>query len=138
MPFKRCNNRLIKALLLRKTGDGSLSCVSTEIYRQGTVLCLVNKLLKTNGTVFDVAGVGADFISEMQDGNNILGAAILAAGHFATTAVINMVLSATFIWLGIPVLALSLHIYISAERSVLRFFFSILNFILHLEIIIQI
>ena len=83
------------AVRYEDTVDGGLK-------RQGTVLCLVNKLLKTNGTVFDVAGIGADFISEMQDGNNILGAAILAAGHFATTAVINMVLSATFIWLGIP------------------------------------
>ena len=57
---------------------------SRRTKRQGTVLCLVNKLLKTNGTVFYVAGIGADFISEMQDGNNILGAAILIAGHFAT------------------------------------------------------
>jgi len=62
----------------------------------------IDDLLKIKGAAFNAMGIGIDFIGELKDGNGVLGAAILAAGHFATTAVINMVLSATFIWLGIP------------------------------------
>ena len=54
----------------------------------------IDDALKLNGAAFTVAGVGIDFVGELQDGNGVLGAAILAAGHFATYMFIDMIVKA--------------------------------------------
>ena len=52
----------------------------------------IDDLLKIKGAAFNAMGIGIDFIGELKDGNGVLGAAILAAGHFATYKVVETML----------------------------------------------
>ena len=52
----------------------------------------IDDLLKIKGEAFNAMGIGIDFIGELKDGNGVLGAAILAAGHFATYKVVETML----------------------------------------------
>ena len=78
----------------------------------------IDDALKLNGTAFAVAGVGVDFIDELQDGNGVWGAAILAVGHFATVKVVELSLTTMAMTMAIPwmtpIVILALTIVISS------------------------
>ena len=65
----------------------------------------IDDLLKISGKAFDVAGVAIDFIGELQDGNNIAGAAILAAGHFAVAKIVETLLMSAATFYFVPSLS---------------------------------